>query len=104
MQLGHFARLLAAFAFAAAAGACTQPREEPPEVARGRAIAVEWCGSCHGAARAAPDFAAISARPGRDHMYLTNFMADLHLPMPTYRLWAEERAAVVAYIRSLDRP
>jgi hypothetical protein len=34
-------------------------------------------------------------------MYLTNFMADLHLPMPTYRLWPDERAAVVAYIQSL---
>lgn len=101
MRIGHFARPLAAFALVVTA--CAPARDEPPDIARGRAVVAEWCASCHGAARTAPDFAAIAARPGRDYMYLTNFMAELHLPMPTYRLWAEDRAAVVAYIRSLDQ-
>jgi mono/diheme cytochrome c family protein len=83
-------------------GACApETQSADPDPARGRTVAGEWCASCHGATGRAPGFAEIAMRPGRDHMYLTNFMADLHLPMPTYRLWPEERAAVVAYIQSL---
>ena len=87
-----------------ATGACApETQSVDTDIARGRAVTGEWCASCHGAPGRAPGFAEIAMLPGRDHMYLTNFMADLHLPMPTYRLWPEERAAVVAYIQSLKR-
>lgn len=87
------------------AGACTAPDRGPPPpdpaISSGAEIASQWCAGCHGSGRTAPEFRQIAGRPGRDYMYLTNFMADLHLPMPTYRLWPKERSDVVQYILSL---
>ncbi len=89
------------------AASCAAPDRAPPppesSVSRGAALAGQWCAQCHGQG-GAPAFAEIVGRPGRDYMYLTNFMTDLHLPMPTYRLWPEERAAVVDYVLSLKKP
>jgi hypothetical protein len=49
----------------------------------------------------APSFMAIAARSTTDRQYLRNFMSDLHLPMPTYRLSAPEQDAVIDYLLSL---
>jgi mono/diheme cytochrome c family protein len=90
------------------------------EAGRGRAVADRWCTECHRIAadqpsgsRAghilpppvdAPSFMAIAARPGIDAASLRHFMADFHLPMPTYQLSAAEQESVIAYILSLKTP
>ncbi len=85
---------------------------EPPSPERGEAVAQEWCATCHArdeearAARPAeagdgPSFAAIAAREGRDEQYLWDFLEGDHFPMPTYRLFPQERADIAAYIVSL---
>ena len=87
---------------------------------RGHAVADRWCAECHRIAAdqpsgsrpghvlpppmEAPSFMAIAARPGVDAAYLGHFMADLHLPMPTYRLSATEQESVIRYILSLKTP
>lgn len=80
---------------------------------RGRGIAEEWCARCHRIApsqrrvaapgEGAPAFRDIAQRWGDRPDALRHFMDDLHLPMPTFRLWPQERDDVVAYIASLDR-
>jgi hypothetical protein len=49
----------------------------------------------------APAFADIAARPEVNAGYLSRFMEVQHLPMPTFRLYSEEKGDVVAYILSL---
>ena len=87
------------------------------DAARGRHVADAWCSECHRVAPdqpsgtrpghtlpppvAAPSFMDIAARPATTAASLEHFLADLHLPMPTYRLSAEERHQVIAYILSL---
>jgi mono/diheme cytochrome c family protein len=85
---------------------------DPETIARGHGIAQEWCARCHivspdqvrvaNPAAGAPRFADVaqrwSARPGE----LRRFLDQLHLPMPTFRLWPDERDAVAAYLVSLD--
>lgn len=80
---------------------------------RGREVAEQWCAPCHRIARTqrrvanpaenAPPFAELARRWGGRPDELRHFMDDLHLPMPTFRLWPQERDDVVAYIESLDR-
>jgi mono/diheme cytochrome c family protein len=90
------------------------------ETSKGRAVADRWCAECHRVAVdqpsgsraghvlpppvAAPSFMAVAARPGMDAPQLRRFMAELHLPMPIYRLSAGEREAVIQYILSLGPP
>ncbi len=87
---------------------------------QGRLVAERWCAECHRVAPdqpsgsraghvlpppiAAPSFMSIAARPEVDAYYLRRFMADLHLPMPTYRLDDRERESVIDYILSLKAP
>jgi mono/diheme cytochrome c family protein len=85
---------------------------DPESIAQGRRIARDWCARCHivspeqtrvaNPAAGAPRFVDVaqrwSARPGE----LRHFLDELHLPMPTFRLWPEERDAVAAYLVSLD--
>ncbi len=44
---------------------------------------------------------SIAEQPNVDSANLHHFMADLHLPMPTYRLTREEQDEVIQYILSL---
>jgi mono/diheme cytochrome c family protein len=95
----------------AGASAAALP-SDPETIARGLGIAQEWCARCHIVSReqalvanpaaGAPRFADVaqrwSARPGE----LRHFLDELHLPMPTFRLWPDERDAVAAYLVSLD--
>lgn len=86
---------------------------------RGREVADSWCAECHrvspdqptGTRRGhvlpppltAPSFMTIAEQPGADAAQLRDFMADLHLPMPTYRLSIAEKEDVIAYILTLRR-
>ena len=88
-----------------------------PDPQRGRDIADTWCSECHrispdqpsGARRGhilpplvtAPSFMTVATRPGIDAAQLRAFMADLHPPMPTFRLSTTEKADVTAYILTL---
>ncbi len=87
---------------------------------RGRYVAEKWCSECHRVAPdqptgtrvghvlpapvAAPSFMAIAAKPEVTAEWLTHFLDELHLPMPTYRLRDDERREVIAYIMSLKSP
>lgn len=92
---------------------------ERPDPARGREIADAWCSECHrispdqptGARRGhvlpspvnAPSFMSVAERPETDAAQLRQFMADLHPPMPTFRLSAAEKEDVIAYMISLRK-
>ena len=81
---------------------------DDPRIARGQAVAQEWCATCHGFDRpvrgaGAPSFAEIAARPGRDAAYLAGFLREDHFPMTTYRLFEHEKDEVAAFILSLHR-
>jgi mono/diheme cytochrome c family protein len=87
---------------------------------RGRKVADTWCSECHrvapdepsgarpghtmGPPVVAPSFMDVAARPYTTADSLDHFLADLHLPMPTYRLSDGERREVIAYILSLRTP
>lgn len=102
---------------AAASSACSIFQSD---ASKGRAIADNWCAECHRVAAnqpsgsrpghilpppiAAPSFMSIAARPGIDADKLHHFMAELHLPMPIYRLSADEKNEVISYILSLRPP
>ena len=43
------------------------------------------------------------AEPGKDRRWLEAFMGEDHLPMPTFRLYPDEQAHVIAYLVSLRR-
>jgi mono/diheme cytochrome c family protein len=109
--------MFAFFAVIAAAVASCTPSVS--DVERGRHVADKWCSECHRVAVDqpsgsrpghvlappvnAPSFMSIADRPGVDAASLRHFLADLHLPMPTYRLYPDEREAVIAYIMSLAK-
>lgn len=89
----------------------TAPAVTAELIGRGLELARTWCSECHRVEppqprvrrprEQAPPFMAIAADPAKDEAYLDRFMQELHLPMPTFRLWPTERAAMVAYIHSL---
>jgi len=111
-------RALAAFSLVLASASACAPAPPAPapaavaaSVTRGQALAEKWCADCHriGSAQQAvrrpemraPDFAAVIDRPEVDAAYLARFMEVQHLPMTVYRLAAEEKSDVVAYLVSL---
>ncbi len=73
---------------------------------KGERVALQWCAECHVVSpdqetipdRGAPSFREIAKDPEKDLAYLRRFMTELHLPMPTFRLWPEEQGNVLAYI------
>jgi len=48
-----------------------------------------------------PRFMQVAAKPSVDQAYLLGIVTELHLPMPTFRLSAEDQQDVIAYISSL---
>jgi mono/diheme cytochrome c family protein len=115
-------RIMAGFGAAAVALAALSgciPNGARPDPSRGRAIADTWCSECHRISPdqpsgsrpghimpppvTAPSFMSVAARPGIDAAQLRAFMADLHPPMPTFRLSATEKEDVIAYILTLQR-
>lgn len=84
--------------------------QQPPDAARGAALARELCSGCHlvgpKAAGPVPDgvpsFMAIAARPGMDAARLEAVLvAPTHPQMPSPPLDTRQRADVVAYLLSL---
>jgi len=68
----------------------------------------KWCSFCHNVGTnrdkaTAPSFAEIARRPGRDAVYLRNFIHEDHFPMTMHRLFEQERDDVLAYLVSLRR-
>lgn len=99
-----------AFAAAAAFGTCAIHGANDlraADAAKGKAVAAEWCAECHLVAPEqlstgsvdAPSFALIAAR--RDEAFLRAFLAEQHLPMPTFRLFGTEKADIIAYLATL---
>ena len=86
--------------------AACQPAETVGSPEKGKRVALQWCAECHLVSpdqgtipdRGAPSFREIAKDPDKDLAYLRRFMAELHLPMPTFRLWPEEQGNVLAYI------
>lgn len=89
------------------------PAQSAMAIERGRRIAQDWCARCHivtaqqrrveNPAAGAPRFVDVAHRWAASPGELRRFMDDLHLPMPTFRLWPAERDDVVAYLISLDQ-
>jgi mono/diheme cytochrome c family protein len=114
---GRAALTLLPAALVAVLGACSMFESE---ASRGRAIADRWCAECHRVAVdqpsgtrvghilpaqvEAPSFMEIAARHDVSAEYLRHFMGELHLPMPIYRLSAEEQDSVIHYILTLQTP
>jgi mono/diheme cytochrome c family protein len=88
------------------------PPSDPATIAQGLGVARDWCARCHivspGQARVAnpaagaPRFVDVAQRWSGRPAELRRFLDELHLPMPTFRLWPQERDAVAAYLVSLD--
>lgn len=78
-------------------------------IARGEAVAAQWCATCHAigsdasAAYGAPAFVEIANRAQFDMATLRAFLDGDHFPMTTYRLFPTERDDVASYIASLRR-
>ena len=76
---------------------------------RGRIVAEQWCSVCHAetAAETGQDmeasFEELVARPGLDSIRLRALMDEDHFPMTTFRLFADEKDDVVAYLVGLKR-
>lgn len=77
---------------------------------RGQAVAERWCIACHVVApgvvvrpeqAGAPSFVAIALDPAKDQRFLARFLDDVHPPMPTYRLFSEEKADLLAHFARL---
>lgn len=86
------------------------PEARVADAARGQQVAMRWCGACHVVSPGAtplpdqvraPTFAGLAADPGKDDAFLRRFMEQVHPPMPTYRLFAEEKVDLIAYLASL---
>lgn len=105
-------KVMAAIATAASLASCTSLAPQQPDgaaVARGEAVAAQWCATCHAvgssasATNGAPAFTEIANRPGHDLVALRAFLDGDHFPMTTYRLFPAERDDVATYIGSLRR-
>ena len=83
--------------------------EEGGEYQRGLAVAREVCSACHAIqaqqlqspnARA-PTFLALATTPGMTATALTVALTTPHAGMPMFRLTADQRESIVAYILGL---
>jgi mono/diheme cytochrome c family protein len=98
-------RLIASLATALAASAAWA---QDGQLAEGRAIAEQWCASCHVATPeqptapdTAPSFLALAADPATTPERLSGWIAAPHPPMPDPGLSRSQVAAVTAWIESL---
>lgn len=75
---------------------------------RGEAVIETWCRDCHprsgqdASAFDAPPYEIIVQLPDHDEAYFRRFLNEDHFPMPTFRLFDEEKADVIAYLMSLQ--
>jgi len=78
--------------------------------ANGRALAEQWCSSCHlvtpeqtRASADAPPFMSIAKRSDVELGRLASFLIDPHPKMPNFSLSRQQISDLVAYIRSLKK-
>ena len=76
--------------------------------AKGKALAGQWCSSCHlvtpdqtRAKADAPPFMTIARRSDEEFERLSVFLMDPHPKMPNFNLSRQEIADLLAYIRTL---
>jgi mono/diheme cytochrome c family protein len=85
--------------------------QEAGNPAHGLILAQQVCSECHavlrGEARSpsskAPTFAELASTPGMTSAALFVALTTPHAGMPMFRLTAEQRADVIAYVLSLQR-
>ena len=87
---------------------CAEERGDP---GRGLALAREVCSECHAIQAQqlqspqmrAPTFLALATTPGMTATALTVALTTPHAGMPMFRLTAEQRDGIIAYILSLKQ-
>ena len=85
------------------------PAGQAADAAAGKALALQWCSSCHlvaddqaaAASVSVPSFFDIAKDPGWTEETLATFLADPHPVMPSMNLGNMEIANLAAYIGSL---
>jgi len=78
------------------------------DAAEGRLLAERWCANCHRIAPggpgpqddAAPTFAAIAARPGRNAEAISTFLRAPHGAMPDFGITLRQSQDLAAYLLS----
>lgn len=114
LKLRKTAGLANRLGLALAAGLVVWPGVQPvaaDEAAalRGEAVIETWCRDCHprmdqdAGAFDAPPYEIIVQLPDHDEAYFRRFLDEDHFPMPTFRLFDQEKADVVAYLVALKR-
>jgi mono/diheme cytochrome c family protein len=91
--------------------AMAQPSRAEGDPERGLAIARQVCSECHAVQahqlkspnERAPTFLALSTTPGMTATALTVALTTPHAGMPMFRLTAEQRDGVIAYILGLKQ-
>ncbi len=85
-----------------------QPANALENPAKGKALAEQWCSSCHlvspdqASAKAdAPPFMTIARRSDEDLERLAVFLIDPHPKMPNFNLSRQQIADILGYIRTL---
>jgi mono/diheme cytochrome c family protein len=87
------------------------PAAAQDRVARGKALLIEMCSSCHAVGAtgtspnpAAPPFRIISRRMGIDELYerLREGLSSGHRDMPTFRFSREDARAVRTYLHTIQ--
>ena len=85
-----------------------QPANALENPAKGKALAGQWCSSCHlvtpdqtSASADAPPFMTIAKRSDEEFERLSVFLLDPHPKMPNFNLSRQEITDLLAYIRSL---
>ncbi|MBX6322450.1 MAG: cytochrome c [Rhodospirillaceae bacterium] len=91
------------------AGLATAARAQAPNIVEGRALARQWCSSCHQVepggvmTDAAPSFASLANDPDLTPERLRGWLFDPHPPMPDFNLTYHEIRAIEAYLESLKQ-
>ncbi len=109
-----FIHLKAVRALPAIAAVClgllaVQPAAEAGDAATGKALALQWCSSCHlvsndqqsASSVSLPSFYDVAKDPSWTEVKLRTFLADPHPKMPNMNLGNTEVADLASYIGSL---
>ncbi|MGF1610503.1 MAG: c-type cytochrome [Kiloniellales bacterium] len=96
------ALLLAAWSI----GILAKPAVAAGDAETGRALAQQWCSSCHyveggAASDVAPAFGELAKRPVATEEGWRAWLTEPHPPMPDLQLSNQEIESIVAYLKSL---
>jgi len=85
-----------------------QPAHALENPAKGKALAEQWCSSCHlvtpdqtSAKADAPPFMTIANRSDKELERLSVFLIDPHPKMPNFNLSRQQITDILGYIRTL---